>query len=192
MLRQLMLGSEGLTFMQACLNEGGKLSRTAHTVLSSRKGSCFTPVPEHVGYERALEFEAGGLMPRKLHLDWIQDRVLSFCNKGRENLFVVEDQVLRRGDKSVTELPVNFFYLQDAVHFFVECKSASLGRVEAALREVRSFRFVAFLIEGLDGLHLTKGSFVNDAMLSQIGERISEIFLSAYDQEGVVVWSRSE
>ena len=191
MLRQLSLGDEGLTFMQACLSEGGKLSQIAQTVLSSRKGSCFTPVPEHVGYERALEFETGGLMPRRIHLDWIQDRVLSFCGRDRKSLFVVEDQVLRRGDKSVTELPVNFFYVQDAVHFFVECKSANLGRVEAALSEVRSFRFVAFLIEGLDGLHLMRGSVLNDAMLGQIGERISEIFLSAYDQEGVVVWSRS-
>ena len=192
MLRQIMLGDEGLTFMRACLNEGGKLSQIAQAILSSRDGSCFTPMPEHVGYERALEFEAGGLMPRKMHLDWIEDRVLSFCNKDRKSLFVVEDRVLRRGDKSVTELPVNFFYLQNAVHFFVECKSASLGQVEAALREVRSFRFVAFLIEGHDGLHLTRGSSLEDAMLSQIGERISEIFLSAYDQEGIVVWSRSE
>ena len=141
-----MLGNEGIRYALTCLKEGGALSRFGQKLVSANEGVCFAPLPEHVTLERALQFETGGLMSRRKQFDWIEDRMLSFCKKARENLLVVEDQVMRRGDKGISDISSDIFFVGNEVYYYVGCEAASANKIETALREVRSFLSVSFLI----------------------------------------------
>jgi hypothetical protein len=190
MLKSVILGDEGVRYVQSRLKEGGALSQLAQNLVSTDGGVCFAPLPEHVSLERARQFETGGVMTRRMQLEWIKNRMLSFCGKGDKNLLVFEDQVLRRGDKGVSDIPSNIFYYRDEVYYYIECLDVSGNRVEGALREVRSFRSISFLIERCDNQYLETGCTLDRAMLDKMAEKVSEIFVSAFDQEGVLVWSR--
>lgn len=191
MLNHFMLGSEGIRYVLACLSQGGELSQYVQSLVSSANGLCFSPIPEQVSLERALQFETGDLMPSRVRLDWIEKRMLSFCERCNNDLLVFEDQVLRRSDNGVSEIPSDMFFFNDEVYFYVECKTASGRKIETALREVRSFQSISFLISMNSGRNLKRGSSVDSTVLHEMARGISEIFVSAYDQEGVVVWSRT-
>jgi hypothetical protein len=64
------------------------------------------------------------------------------------------------------------------------------GKIESALREVRSFFSNSFLVDAHD-VPLRSGGTIDVTELGEIATNVYEILVSAYDQEGVVVWSRT-
>jgi hypothetical protein len=147
-------------------------------------------LPAHVTLERALQFEAGGVMFGGEQFDWVKDHMLSFCARGKQNLLIFEDQVWRRGDKGISDISSNMFYYDNEVYYYIECGVVSGDKIVSASREVKSFLSISFLVNA-HGLLLQRGRTIEIRELDEIAANVSEILVSAYDQEGVVVWSRT-
>jgi hypothetical protein len=143
------------------------------------------------GYARAKAFDAGGLLSRRDAYIWLAQHVQSLWQIEGVGTLVVQDVWAKPTDVAVQQsgLHLNQFFHGESVYYFLRGMNADFRSLQSVVRAVTSYLFVAFFSHiDVRPDALAPDRQVGEDMITNIGRSIREVFVSAYDQEGLVMW----
>jgi hypothetical protein len=186
-LQQMKLGEEGLAYVASCLTgELGLCSRLSR--LLARGGDVFAPLPAGISRERALQFNAGGLMSLSETHVWFA-RELEQLSGRTENGSLVFQDVWFRPEDPVRGGYDGVFFDQSCVYYVLGPHEINAAAISRTMRRLRTFQLVAvfssFTVRAMD---VAPTRVVAETLIDEIADGAQEVFLSAYDEEGLVVW----
>lgn len=148
----------------------------------------FVPLPEGVSRERALQFRTGGLMSMRETYAWFE-RDLEQLSGCTENGGVVFQDVWFRPDDPVRGGYDGMFFDQSCVYYVLGPHEINAAAVSRTVLRLRTFKLVAvfssFTFRAPD---VPPSRVVAEMFIDEIAHGAQEVFISAYDQEGLVVW----
>lgn len=194
-LKEIELGGEGLDYIASSLRgETGLCSKVLNAL--QRAGDVFAPLPDGTPPERALQFDAGGLTTRRETYAWFTRHLEQLRDGTPAGSLVFEDAWLKQRD--VLEHPHNFataentlFFDRSNVYYVVDIEKINLATISLAVSQITSFKFVAvFSNFGFREADIPATRVVAETLISEIASGAQEVFVSAYDLEGLVVWRK--
>lgn len=189
-LRETDLGDEGREYVVSSLRgETGLCSKIL--VESQRAGEVFAPLPVGTSRERAVQFNAGGLMSRHETFAWFARHLQQLSGDMPTGSLVFEDVWAKPQDAARSR--DGLFFDQSNVYYVIDLDldKSDAAAIEFAVRQIKSFLFVAvFSSFNFRAADVPPTRVVTAALIDQIAKGAQEVFLSAYDQEGLVVWRR--
>ena len=186
------LGQNGIDYVTSCLQKGGKGLPQRLLQLPLAKGTTYSPLPELVSSERAKQFDTGGLMNMSDGQTWLAEHVLLLSSAYPSHTIVFHDVWGGRpGDSGIKNRSSRMFFNQSDLYHFVGSPHMSLESILTAMRELASFLLVgAFVDIAVADETLPTDKVVDEGFITMLAQHTREIFVSAYDQEGIVVWQR--
>ena len=194
-LKEINLGEEGLDYVASCLKgETGLCSKISREL--ERGGDVFTPLPAGTPRERALQFKAGGLTTRRETYAWFTRHLEQLRGRTSAGSLVFQDVWIKQRD--VLEHPHNFagaastlFFDQSSIYYVIDLEEINAATIFLAVSEIKSFKFVAvFSSFNFRAADIPSTRVVAETLIDEIARGAQEVFVSAYDQEGLVVWRR--
>lgn len=185
-LTLLNLGQMGREyFVRTVSNEAGFSHHVARSILA--EGNVSALVPTGTTPDRAEQFNTGGGLssPRAVQ-NWLANRVKALSSLDRRCLFLIQDVWTKERDVCLREAATKHFFCDDGVYFFCTQDDTEIDAI-LAMREVRSFKMVAGFCCGVSppmSLH------PEVPYIEQLARSAIEVYLSAYDQDGLIVWQR--
>jgi hypothetical protein len=185
------LGVAGVQYVVQNLDQHAGLAPALLKVLPSG-GTTFAPLPEGVRLARATEFRTGGLLRRKDTLTWLGQHVAALAGAAPHAAFVVQDAWgVRPGDPAAAKITEEHFFNGIATHYFVRKAEIDPESVEAVFCAGSSFLVIgAFARIDIAPSDIPINHAVGDSFVNNLASHVQEIYISAYDGEGVVVWQR--
>jgi hypothetical protein len=101
-------------------------------------------------------------------------------------LALFEDQMARLGDAFLTDETLPYIFLGETL-LYVLSEGAPREQIVSAFRSATSYMMIAALIDGRS-FEPSSWSAVDAAWRTELASRTSELFVGAYDQEGILVW----
>lgn len=190
-LREIDLGAAGAVYLASALGQAAGLSaRLAELPLSS--GRIFAPLPKGVGAGRAANFDAGGLLERRHSCEWLANHLRQLWTVDTGGTFILQDIWAKPSDPAVRRTGPKKFFSGTEVYYFVEPADRECDALQQALSAAASF----LLVGVFSGHSVRKSDLPPDLRLSHevladLAGAAREIFVTAYDQEGFVVWRRA-
>lgn len=189
-LREIVLGKEGEEFVSSSLTgETGLCAKISKGL--DRGGDVFAPLPATTSLERAKQFEAGGLMSRRETFAWLERHVEQLSERTPGGSLVFQDVWAR---PHLFPVPHDgMLFDADSVYYAFGPREISPAAISMAIGEITSFVFVAvFCNFSFRATDVPQTRVVPDNIIDEIANSTQEIFISAYDQEGLVVWRRRD
>ncbi|HEX9132967.1 MAG TPA: hypothetical protein VF844_11805 [Ktedonobacteraceae bacterium] len=192
-LKKLPLGQDGIKFVESRLVSGGKGICLKLLNLPLSEGTVYAVVPEDTSLDRAKQFETGGLAQWIYGDAWLAKHVISLYSDNMDGTLIFHDvwgasptdSGFRKKRKS------EMFFNQTDVYHFVEAGYINSDIVIRTMREIASFLLIgAFINFPIVASELPADGFVDDSLIDELVRNTQEIYVSAYDQEGFVVWQR--
>jgi hypothetical protein len=146
-LTEVELGREVLVYIESCLAEQSGLCACLRR-LRMDKGRGYAPLPRGTTSDRALRFDAGGLITTSSNQmrRWWSTHLQELKEQYREGTLIFQDLIAKPTDKVMSLGRVPWFAVEDNVYYFVEYGNLSVKVLDAALRSVASFdRYRSFL-----------------------------------------------
>lgn len=185
-MTEVPLGEPGRLYIQTVLRDCvGAAALLVETVSSA--GEIFAPLPSGTSYDRALQFEFGGLSARSHALDWLFE---DLTNKGGGTL-LVQDIWLKPDDLTVKRAKIETYFTDGSqVYYYLPLASLSPARLLNLYKQVSSFQFVGFHIAGDLALSVEDKNEhrVSAVRIQEFAPLATTVYISAYDQEAWVVW----
>jgi hypothetical protein len=183
------LGEPGLAYMSAWLRYGALCGSLGKLPLST--GRIFAPLPSDTTSAQAMRIKMGrlpGASPRK----WLINHVVSMFEKVPQGTLILEDVIgARPSDPGALATESRTLLTKERVYYAVTKENASARSVDAALNDVAGLELVGALSRFEIPLGRSKEpQTVPDSLIVQLAEEALEIYVSAYDGEGFVVWQR--
>jgi hypothetical protein len=189
-LVEVPLEDIGTSYVESCLRQGAGLCSNFHD-LSHIVGESFTPLPGGVGSDRAKKFDTGGLLSKRATDTWFAERIQQLFRSDAEGSLIFQDVWMNRTDGSTRHSTTIKFFNESSVYYLLKGGDVDLYAVRAAMREIRSFLFVAFFSKfAMCKSNLASDNCVSNSVISELAVGVTEVFVSAYDQEGLVNWRR--
>jgi hypothetical protein len=184
-LVEVDLGKDGIDYIHECLQQGtGLCQKVLRLPLKSGRASAL--VPERTSVDRAKFFNAGGLLTWRDTINWLADHVRTLWREKPTGGLVFQDLWVRPADPAVRCKPVKKFFDATNVYYFVE---SSDENIEAIIRETSSFLLVGFFMRiSLRDSGLMQDCIVEKKLIDKLARSTKEIFVTAYDREGLVLW----
>jgi hypothetical protein len=185
------LGLKGVEYVKSCLQQGtGMCSLLLPMVVG---GWAFAPVPTGTDQRRAEKFQVGGLMPRQKMKVWLIEHLEGLCQTEPQSTVVFQDVWAAPTDPAIRSTTSNKLLTDRNVYYFIEARGFLPSLVERALSELTSYLLVGvFTHFGIKSTELLKDHRTTEAVIADAVREMEEIFVGAYDQEGIVVWRRQE
>jgi hypothetical protein len=120
------------------------------------------------------------------------DHVLSLCDQFPNATLIVQDLWAKPTDQPITLAKFKHFFFQEKVHYFwaIGAKDA-VTIIQDALGAPLSWVFaLVFLTIQVDADEIPADHIVDDAFIEKLAGDTQEIYLTAYDRDGFVVWQR--
>jgi hypothetical protein len=189
-LVELPVGVEGLKYVSSCLQQGRGLCSNALRMV--KNGSAFAVVPDGTSADRAKAFVIGGLMSRMQTKRWLVNHIVTEMQKNWRICLVIQDIWARPSDERLAPNGVKVCFSNDDVYYIISRKSASFEAVMQALEAVSSFLFIAALVHSRSDtlIDCLSGQTFSNDVVKEMTNDVRELFVSAYDQEGMVVWRK--
>lgn len=190
-LIELPLGEPGLAYVSRCLENETSFVQDMRR-LSFHGGSVFGVVPEGTDLKRAQDFWAAlGISMRGPNI-WLTDRMIARCRANPQSVIVFDDPWGERRDSPPAAwLTAPKFFHRNFVDYFVTADSAGEQTVDAAMRAIGGFLFIAAFVEyPLTADMLDADGAIDDQLMQKLAESVREIYVSAYDHDSYVVWQR--
>ncbi len=186
-LQHINLGEEGLEFVASSLRgELGLCSKLSLQI--ERGGDVFSPLPEGTSRERALQFRTGGLMSWRETCAWFE-RELEQLSGRIENGSLVFQDVWFRPDDPVRGGYDGVFFDRSCVYFVLGPHEINAAAVSRTMLRLHSFKRVAvFSNFSFSAADIPPTHVVAETLVDEIARGANQVFISAYDQEGLVVW----
>lgn len=188
--KEIHLGEEGTRYVQDSLQQGeGLCARLLNLPLYD--GVVFSPLPEGVSVTRAQDFDTGGLCSRSLTKVWLAEHIVNLCRTASNGLYIFQD-IWARPDNPFASLKRGArLTTSKEVYFSSRCSSIDDAGVVEAFDAISSFLFVgAFSDIPSDFRWPSEVGVVGEDFIDIIANNTREIYISAYDQEGLVIWRR--
>ena len=184
------LAGSGLSYVESRLRQGTGLCASI-LQLSLANGAAFAPLPHNTTIDRANLFDVGGLLSRRDAFDWLACHVRSLWRADSIGTLVIQDIWAKAGDIATSELELHRFFGDDNVYYFVERSEADSDFTENSIRAITSYQFMAFFSRiAIEYGKLPSNRRVSKDFIENIAHATEEVFVGAYDQEGLVVWRR--
>lgn len=189
-LKEVELGQAGIDYVRACLRQGTGLCAKV-LCLSFLDGVASAPLPEHTGLDRAEAFEVGGIMSRRDAIAWFVEHIKTSWPPEEERTLVLQDIWAKSGDPVVRGSPHKKFFENSNVYYFFESENLNSYVMQNAISSMVSYLFIAFLSRfPLRYSELPSDHVIGEKLIEQLATDVQEVFVGAYDQEGIVVWRR--
>jgi hypothetical protein len=190
-MNETRLGQEGIEYVRSCLRQGSDLC-TKLLELTLVDGEAFAPVPDDISFKRLTQFSVGGILSRKEMVEWLTYHLKSLFHSSSIGTFVLQDVWARPEDAAGTTTETKKFFHKENVYYFLGHDDLKTQHIAEALRELRSYLIIAvFARLQISSYRVVPGGQVNDGLITDLAKATREVFVSAYDQEGLVVWRKS-
>jgi hypothetical protein len=188
----VVLGKDGISYVETCLRQGtGLCERVLRLPLVN--GEAFAPLPKYTSIERAKSFEIGGLLSRRDSTLWLAKHIKSLYQNDSPGTWIVQDIWAKPSDPAVLRSYLNIFLQAENVYYFIGKSDTSFNHVQSIFRSTSSFLFVAFFSRtSIDLSEIGADRRVSESLICKIAKTVEEIFVGAYDQEGLIVWRSRE
>lgn len=188
-LKEINLGEEGLDYVASCLRgETGLCSKIAREL--ERGGDVFAPLPAGTSRQRALQFEAGGLMSWRETCVWFERELEQLSGRIGNGSLAFQDLVARPQD------PVRggydgLFFDRSSVYYILRPQEINAATISLTMPRINSFLLVAvFCNFSFRAADVPTTRILDEALIDEMAHNAQEVFISAYDREGLVVWRR--
>jgi hypothetical protein len=189
-LKEAPLGQDGIAYVESCLRQGTGLC-TRVLDLAFADGDAFAPIPEHTIAERARSFGVGGLIARRHANRWLGEHLQGAWRPGFGGTLVLQDIWANPSDPAVQNSEVKRFFQGANVYYYCEIPDVDWYWIQRAKRAMASYLFIAFYTRSpIRDDELLPDHTVDEALIDRLARSTTEVFVSAYDQEGLVVWRR--
>jgi hypothetical protein len=187
-LVEIDLGVDGINYIEECLRQGTGLSCKT-LKLSLNSGRACAAVPAGTSTHRAKSFKTGGLLAWRDSIDWLSVHTARLWRENPAGTLIFEDTWGERpGDPFAQSDLVNKFFDTTNVYYFVQSPEENTAVIE---RRISSFLLVAFFVGfSLRETLLPQDHIVGKVLMNKIARSTKEIFVTAYDREGLVIWRR--
>jgi hypothetical protein len=188
-LKEMNLGEEGLAFVVSSLTgELGLCSKLAKQL--ERGGDVFVPLPAETSRQRALQFNAGGLMSMRETYAWFARELERLSGRTEKGSLVFQD-VWFRPDDPVRGGYDGVFFDQSCVYYVLGPHEINAAAVSRTVLRLRTFKLVAvFSNFSFRAADVPPNRVVAETLIDEIAYGAQEVFISAYDEEGLVVWRK--
>jgi hypothetical protein len=130
-------------------------------------------------------------MSRRDAITWFVEHVESSSCTNEEMTLVLQDVWAKPNDPTAQRSAHRRFFTDSDVYYFFDSKNLISGEVQNAISSMASYLFIAFLSRfALRSSELPPDHIVDDNLIEQLAHNIQEVFVGAYDQEGLVMWRR--
>lgn len=182
----VFLGQDGIAYVEACLQQGAGLCAKAR-ILELTTGEVFAPLPRYTSLERAISFNTGGLTFRRDVNAWFEKHVHNLWQRWPNGTLVIQDIWAKSTDPVLRHSSLKKFFQDGNVYFF--CEKSDEGSIQRGVSAVASYLFIAFFSRySMSSQMLPSDHIVSEDVIDEIALHTLEIFVGAYDQEGLVVW----
>lgn len=190
-LKQINLGVEGLDYVTSCLRGWpGLCSRIVREL--ERGGDVFTPLPAETSLERALQFKAGGLISWRETCLWFERELERLSGRTDNGSLVLPDLVARPQDPVLAKYD-RVFFDQSSVYYILGPHDLNAAAISLTMSQVSSFLFVAvFCNFSFSTADVPTTRILDENLLDEMVNNAQEVFVSAYDREGLVVWRKNQ
>jgi hypothetical protein len=189
-MNEIRLGQEGIEYVRSCLRQGSDLC-TKILELTLVDGEAFAPVPDDISLKRLKQFNVGGLLSRKEMVDWLTRHLKGLFHNNATGTFVLQDVWAKPEDVAGVTSGARKFFHEENVYYFLGHGDLKQHHIAETLREVRSYLIVAIFARLELPLHqIIPGGRVSNGLITDLAKATREVFVSAYDQEGLVVWRK--
>jgi hypothetical protein len=187
-LKEVNLGDEGLEYVASCLRGWpGLCSGIARQL--ERGGDVFALLPAGTPRERALQFETGGLLSWRETCVWFEREIEHLSGRAANGSLVFQDLLARPHDPVLGEYDGVFFDQSSAVYHVLGPHDINAEAVSRAMLRLRRFLLVAvFCNFSFSAADVPTTRMLDETIIDGMAANAQQLFVSAYDQEGLVVW----
>jgi hypothetical protein len=183
LIKPVDLGTAGISYIKSRLEKAGDLSSLVDKLFGTT-GEVFSPLPKNINFDRAIQFERGGYFPTSDIQQWLANHIETIW--GNDCQLVFEDVWMQQTDM-LRKKPGMFFH-NSKVYYLLKSDDV-LSSLQAGVTAVSSFFLTGFVISpSVDVSHLKTEA--DDTLIKELMINTQEVFVSAYDQEGIVVWKK--
>jgi len=185
---EVELGQDGADYVISCLKQGTGLCTKILKVVAADRNA-FAPMPDGVSPTSAKQFKVGGVMSRHDTLAWLGRHVETLHQEMPDGALILQDIWAKPDDPLTIRPGVGVFYNNSNVYYFLDADNVTSNKISQAAHCLQSYLLVAVfsnarvLPEDLSPTHC-----VAETVIDKIARNAREIYIGAYDQEGLVVW----
>jgi len=184
------LGTDGIAYVRQCLRQAqGLSSKLLELPLTS--GKAYAPIPEQTSVNRAKSFNEGGLITRHETNVWLVEHLWNLWKIEGGGTLVLQDIWAKPSDPAAQRTQSKKFFNDANVYYFLEEDDTNVSAMESTIRSIASYLLVAvftgYVIRDSD---LLPDRLVGHEIIDALARATKEVFVSAYDQEGLVIWRR--
>jgi hypothetical protein len=189
-LTEIDLGEEGKEYVSSCLRQGTGLCLKILRGLD-RGGDVFAPLPAATPLKRARQFEVGGLMSRSETGAWFERHVEQLSGRTGNGTLVFQDVWATPRDFPA---PCDGMFVDSSnVYYALGPHEITAATISSTMRRITSFLFVSVFCDfSFRTEDMPPRPIVGETITDEIANNALEVFISAYDQEGLVVWVRKD
>jgi len=188
-LIEMNLGEEGKEYILSWFKGGTGLCSKIPKELE-RGGNVFAPLPAGTTRERALQFRWGGLMSWRETCVWFERELEQLSGRSGNGSLVFQDVWAKPQDPARGRGGL-FFDQSGSVYYVLGPHEINAAAISLTMRRVKSFLLVAvFCSSSFRAAELSTPGILDETLTDEMANNAQEVFVSAYDREGLVVWRR--
>jgi len=189
-LKQIDLGATGLDYVASCLRGWPGLCPKLAKQLE-QGGEVFAALPEGTSRERVLQFKTGGLLAWRETRVWLDRELEQLSSRSDSGSLVFQDLVTGPQDPCLGEYEDVFFDGQSGVYYVIGLHDINTTSISRAISQVNSFLLVAaFCNFSFSAADVPATRILGETLIDGMADNAQEVFVSAYDREGLVVWRK--
>jgi hypothetical protein len=179
---KISLGESARAYAQATLAGQSGMSGLLLDRISSI-GQFYSVLPGNTNKERAESFKQGGGVSTGQIGNWLFSHIAELHNSWPDGLALFHDLWARKSDFEACKVPGRVFCGDDVYLYFPK----ELNSLEFSLtyREIVSFQKVGVFTPQT---RKPTEQYIDGEYVAAIARNAIEVYIGAYDQEGVVVW----
>lgn len=189
-LKEISLGEEGKEYISSWFRGGLGLSSKIPRQLE-QGGDVFAPLPAETSRERALQFETGGLTSWRETCAWFERELERLSGLAKDGSLVFQNVWAKPQDPILKEYDHVFFDRSSSVYYVLGHHDINAASISTTMRQVYSFLFVAvFCNFSFSVADVPTTRILDETIIDGMAANAQEVFVSAYDREGLVVWRK--
>lgn len=211
--KEISLGAQGISYVKKQLSYGLTLSKAVLKYIDLDRGQVMIKVSENVNVRAIYNFENAGLLntapasswkiigkgdkkytavPVYVDFSFIANIINSFLKNSDDNICVFENRNAKPTDPVLHSYQSCIWMFKNEVYHVLNLRSYPNEEIEHTIREAHSlWTFVGFLSSlpkvGSNCIHTE----VTEENLECLAQRVEKIIVSAYDNEGFLVWHKT-
>ena len=189
-LQEIILGRDGIEYVRRRLRKGTGLCSSVLN-MSYSGGVAFAPLPEGTSLERAKVFNTGGITSRPRAAEWFVGHIHSIY-KNTIGVSLIFQDVWSSSDFRVIKTSDDKKFMNNTnAYYFLEKNEINLRLIDRLIGAVSRGLFIAFFSRfRIHKSEFSIDNIVSDEVINILAYYVQEIFVGAYDQEGLVIWRR--